>query len=95
MRHTHFEESGYNASFQCIFHEEQGALSFDSRWILVPSVLGFLSIAVIVIGYFEFICAQTPYSMRGLMFGAVYCNLAVSSLIGYGITKLFTSEIIS
>ena len=96
-RHSSLEKSGYNDTLQCIFNEEQGAsiLVINSKLMLVPSILNFLSIAMLGVGGAEFICAQTPYSMRGLMFGATYGILAVFFVIGYGISKLFTSEIIS
>ena len=49
----------------------------------------FLSVAMLAIGGVEFICAQSSYSMRGLMFGVSFGAMAVFVLFGYGITQLF------
>ena len=94
-RHTHFELHGYNSTVQCILFEgSHGALSdtFASKWMLVPSVLRTLSVLTLSIGGAEFICAQLPYSMRGLTFGSVYGSVSVYVLIGYGIRQVFTRE---
>ena len=95
-RHSHLEETGYNVTLQCTFHEEQEAsiLMVNSKLMLITSALNFLPIAMLGIGGIEFICAQTPYSMRGLMFGASYGTMAVLYIIGYGISELLTSKII-
>ena len=41
---------------------------------------------MIGIGGIEFICAQTPYSMKGLMVGTVFGSVVIIAFIGYGIT---------
>ena len=65
--------------------------SFDSKWLILPSaILNSLSIAALFIGGIEFMCAQTPYSMRGLLFGAMYASVVILYLIGYAITQPFT-----
>ena len=51
--------------------------------------------ALVGIGGAEFLCAQTPYSMSRLMIGASYGTMAVFCPVGYEITQLFTSKIIS
>ena len=58
--------------------------------MLLPNVLNSVSIMYLGIGGVEFICAQTPYSMRGLISGAGYGSVAIFTLIGYGITHPFT-----
>ena len=93
-RYTYLHDNhGHNATtIQCIFQEDYGALhsSFDVRLMLLPNVLNSVSIMYLGIGGVEFICAQTPYSMRGLISGAGYGSVAIFTLIGYGITHPFT-----
>ena len=97
VRYVYLKHSNYNATIQCVFQEEHGALSssLDSKLMLLPSVLNSLSVLTLLIGSVEFICAQTPYFMRGLMFGAFYGFLVVFTLFGYGITWPFKSQSIT
>ena len=96
-RYHYLKHNDYNATIQCIFHEDESALesSFDKKWMLLPNLLDSLSIAILLISGVEFTCAQTPYSMRGLMFGAAYGGMLVFALIGYGIIQPFMNDSIT
>ena len=93
-RHTYLENKGHNLTLKCIFSENIGVLSdfSDSRWFMLPIVINALSLIIIVIGCVEFICAQTPYSMRGLMFGTLYGGVSVHTSISYGVMHPFKRE---
>ena len=95
-RDLYVKHYGNNSTIQCTFLEKVGALSssFDIRWMAIPNILNSISFILIGIGTYEFICSQTPYSMRGLIFGAAYGSFAIFSLIGYGISMLFTGHLI-
>ena len=97
VRNNYLVQSGQNSTLQCIFSEEKGAMSssFDIKWMVLPNVLNSISIVTLGIGGIEFICAQTPYSMKGLMVGTVYGSVVIIALIGYGITEPFTSHMIT
>ena len=73
-RNSYLAKNGKNSTLQCLFSEEKGALSssFDIKWMVLPNILNAISIVTLGIGGIEFICAQTPYSMKGLMVGTVY-----------------------
>ena len=90
-QYTYMEPTNHNATTQteCLFQKNSG-LNFDGNWMVLPNILNSFSIATLAIGGAEFICSQTPYSMRGLMFGAVYGSVAIFALVEYGITQLFT-----
>ena len=94
VRYVYLGHSNHSNTIQCIFQEDQGTLSssLDSKLMMLPNVLNSFSVVMLLVGGIEFICAQTPYYMRGLMFGAVYGVLLVFTLIGYGITWPFTSH---
>jgi hypothetical protein len=85
-----------NVTIQCIFWEEDGALSstVDSWWMAIPNILNSVSFTLLGVGVYEFICAQTPYSMRGLIFGWAHGNCAIFILVGYGISEVFTRHLI-
>ena len=95
-RHTYLlEHRDYNTTINCIFSEDHGILrfSFNNRWMALPNVLNCMSYITIGIGGIEFICAQTPYSMRGLLFGAVYGSVTIFNVIEYGIMQPFTRQL--
>ena len=96
-RNNYLVQNGKNSTLQCIFSEEKGALSssFDTKWMVLPNILNAISIVTLGIGIIEFICAQTPYSMKGLMIGTVYSSMVIIAFIGYGITVPFTRHMIT
>ena len=96
-RNNYLVQNGKNSTLQCIFSEEKGALSssFDIKWMVLPNILNAISIVTLGIGGIEFICAQTPYSMKGLMVGTVYGSVVIITIIGYGITVPFTRHMIT
>ena len=83
-----------NATIQCIFTEESGTLSssFDIKWMILPQLLNSVSIVTFSIGVFEFICSQTPYSMRGLLLGTMYGSVVLYCVLGYGIMQPFMKQ---
>ena len=91
-RHNYLEHT--NATIQCIFTEESGTLSssFDIKWMILPHLLNSVSIVTFSIGVFEFICSQTPYSMRGLLLGTMYGSVVLYCVLGYGIMQPFMKQ---
>ncbi len=90
-RHNYRTQHHHNATIQCIFLEEYGYLSssFDIRWMALQGFLNSVSMFTLGLGGVEFICAQTPYSMRGLISGAGYGSVALFTLVGVAITQPF------
>ena len=83
-----------NATLQCIFAEKSGILSsdFDIKWVILSHVLNSVSVVTSAMGGLEFICSQTPYTMRGLLFGVMYGSIVVCSVAGFGILQPFTKQ---
>ncbi len=90
--HSYIEHN--NTTIQCIFTEENGTLSsaFDMKWMILPHFLNSLSLISFAICAFEFICSQSPYSMRGLLFGATYGGVVLYSVMGFAILQPFTMQ---
>jgi peptide/histidine transporter 3/4 len=84
-RRVYLEHHG-NVS-HCMFRNHQHELSsrFNSNWMAVTLVLDSLSQTLLYIGILEFHASQSPYSMRGLIFGAGYGSIYIFTMIGYGI----------
>ena len=97
-RHLYIRRYGSNnMTMQCMFWEEDGALSstVNSRWMVIPNILNSVSFILLGVGACEFFCAQTPYSMRGLISGCAYGSAAIFLLVGYGISEPFTQHLIN
>ena len=93
-RHNYIEQHHddmLNVTIQCILSEGYGTLSssFDIRWMVLQGILNSISTFTLGLGGIEFICAQTLYSMRGLISGAGYGSVALFTLAGRTITKPF------
>ena len=69
-RYLYIRRYGSNMTIQCMFWEEDGALNstVDSWWMAIPNILSYMSFILLGVGTYEFFCAQSPYSMRGLIF---------------------------
>ncbi len=89
-RHNYIKHN--NSTIQCVFIAESGILSsnFNMKWMILPHFLNSVSLIALVTGAFEFICSQSPYSMRGLLFGAIYGCVILYRVIGHGVLKPFT-----
>jgi hypothetical protein len=61
----------------------------------IPNILNSMSLILLGIGIYEFICAQTPYSMRGLIIGCAIGSSILFLLVGYGISEPFTRHLIN
>ena len=72
-RHNYLEYSTSNlttTAMQCIFYRDTidaWSLSLDYQWMAIPNFLCSLSVTLLGIGATDFIVAQSPYSMRGLI----------------------------
>ena len=95
-RNRYIRHYGSNMTMQCIFWEEDGVLSstytVNSWWIIIPNILSSMSSIFFGVGVYEFFCAQSPHSMRGLIFGCANGSAIFFLLVGYGISEPFTDQ---
>ena len=85
-----------NATIQCVFYHEGSdawSSSLDYRWMAVPDFLYSLSLTLYGIGAIEFIVAQSPYSMRGLMVGGGYGIFSLSAALVAAASIPFTRRL--
>ena len=77
-----------NATLLCIFNAPPGFLGdyLDHRWTIVPKFMYAASDLMVFVGALEFLCAQVPYSMKGLAMGMVYLFLGTFILF-FDITR--------
>ena len=62
-------------------------LPLDYKWMTLPIILNSICQFFIITSISEFLCAQSPYSMRGLLFGLGYGSTGFFALLGYGILR--------
>ena len=86
-RKAYFQANGYNATISCVFYQDQAlATTFNYNWMVLPDCLFVLSITLICIAGMEFIFAQVPYTMKGIILGVAFCSSAFS--IGFNIALI-------
>ena len=82
-RKNFLDQNGHNATVSCALYSDHQRLAtkFNYNWIAIPNTLVVLSTLMMVIGFLEFISAQVPYSMKGVIFGVSFCSaIAAASL---------------
>ena len=74
-------ESNMNETIGCLFQASHGVLhnNFSYQLIVLPNVINCVSMLLIYYGAIEFLAAQVPYSMKGLMIGLCYYFLLLST----------------
>lgn len=76
----------------CIFTQRlpsDSEVHINHKWLLIPGLTGGLSTFLFILSAIEFIWAQTPYFMTGLVFGIMYAFLALFILIHLAIGSPF------
>ena len=69
-----------NMTLSCLLYESPGVSAtyyINYTWNIFPEVLSSVSDLLIYIGTLEFLCAQVPYSMKGLVAGTAYALLVI------------------
>ena len=56
-------------------------LPIHYQWVIIPQVLTGATFLLVFLTVFEFILAQSPYSMQGLLIGIWYCSYTVTLVI--------------
>ena len=80
-----------NVTLSCVLDAPPGFFGeyIDLRWTVIPKFLYAVSDLMVFVGALEFICAQVPYSMKGLAMGVTYFFLGMFISIFGTIKPLF------
>ena len=91
-RQNFIMESNMNETIRCLFQANDGVLhdNFSSQLVVLPNVINCVSMLLINYGAIEFLAAQVPYSMKGLMIGLCYFFVLLSTGAWIGITIPFS-----
>ena len=79
-RQNFIMENNVNETVGCLFQASHGILhnNFSSQLIVLPNVINCVCMLMIYSGTVEFLAAQVPYSMKGLMIGLCYYFVLLS-----------------
>ena len=93
FRQIHFDTYGYNVTLGCVFQYYNYGdwnTSFSIKWLVIPYLVHLVSLLFFLLGIIEFISSQSPYSMKGLMFGAQFtliCGCLLPMFVTFEIFK--------
>jgi len=79
-------DSRDSLNFTCIFdvkNRNNAAFALDYKWTPIPNNVYLVSCYILMTTAAEFLCAQSPYSMKGLLFGLLFGLIGVFSVINY------------
>ena len=83
----------HNKTFPCpMSHRYSDHYSISYWWLLLPGTFYDLGGCLIAVAGLEFISAQCPYSMKGLMFGVVYLAIGFSACLFYPLSFPFNRD---
>ena len=74
-RHSFIDsETSGNSTLQCLFHKPPGFLQtrLDNRWYILSGFLCSIGDVMYLISSLEYLCAQVPYSMKGIVAGSFF-----------------------
>ena len=86
----------HNYTLHCLFHEKSNSLMndiIDYRWFILVEFLFAASDTMLLIGTIEFLCAQVPYSMKGLVAGCYYGCLGLYVMLNFGLSQAFMAKL--
>ena len=80
VRHAHT-----NATVECMFvvnSTSSSVVDINFLWVGIPlGIVAGIELITIFISLFEFVCAQTPYTMKGLIIGLSCSSLGLSTAL--------------
>ena len=95
-----YQKDSGNAT--CVLHVKESDLSqnvvipIDYKWLLIPQILSAIATYILYTGFFEFIVSQSPYSVRGLLYGiaiyAGYIPFPLSLLLRHYLSKSISKD---
>ena len=78
-----------NNTLPCVFDNDSLNITYDFKFYAISEVISSASSIMILVGVIEFLCAQIPYSMKGVIVGLYYCLYFIFFLFGQGIIIIF------
>ena len=83
-----------NPNVTCFLHEQHinfvndQVFHFNYKWLLIPQALWGFAVYLLFSNTITFVCAQSPYSMKGLLLSVLYVTHTSSVGFSIGLVKL-------
>jgi peptide/histidine transporter 3/4 len=71
----------HDENSKCFLKEGEQHLSLSIEWYCIPRIIRGIAFTYIFWGCAEFMCSQTPYAMRGVIFGSTYLLFGLSLVL--------------
>ncbi len=79
--HSHSNETMCLLDYHLHVSHIESTSDFSYHWLAFPTAVNTIGQSLLLVAGLEFICAQCPYSMKGLVFGSCYTNIGFSSIL--------------
>ena len=76
----------FQASDRDLLHRD--VVNLNYKWLMLPQIFIGFSFYLLYTSGMEFVYAQTPYAMKGLLMGVVYCTCSISIGMIYSYIEL-------
>lgn len=76
----HYQHANHTG-IKCIFGKDDYHVNIELYWAIIPRILIGLSAFLVIFSGIEFICAQAPINMKGLILGLAYALFGLSALV--------------
>lgn len=79
-----------NFTTACVFTTQtEQTINISGKWLIIPGFMDALSTLLLLLTGYEFIWAQAPTSMTGLLFGISYAILSLNTIFQAGLASPF------
>ena len=79
----HFTNNATDITCPFLAKESSPVLDIDYRWLVVPGIIRGISVLFLFVAVIEFVCAQSPYNMRGILIGLIYGILGLFTILDF------------
>ena len=92
----HYDVSSRNISVPCFLNATREdvvsneTIGLSVYWLILPQIFNAMSIYFWFTSGAEFLCAQSPYSMKSLLVGCMWSTVLTSSCCGIGLSYAFS-----
>ena len=85
------ERRSNQTTFKCLLQTDIAypKIDINVHWVILPNILNGLSMFFIILSGIEFVCAQAPFSMKGLLLGLACALFGLGVLIHAVISQPF------
>ena len=85
-------EKNQNVSRCLLSHSDGRQVDINVYWITIPGAMNGISLFIFFLSGIEFICAQAPFNMKGIIFGLAYPLYGLGTLIQSVLSIPFLNE---